>query len=194
MDERALMNTLLSSQSISGIGKAAGTSKINVQSVLANAVPFLLQGASNQANNASTAEGFAQALNDHAQEDTSNITSFMKDIDIKDGAKIISHLLNSASTNSIVNQSGVAKGTTQDILSAVAPLFMSLLGQQSSGTSTNALGSVIGSLTQNANVTSLIGSLLGSSSGSSSNKPQSNQSSSGKKTGGLLSGLMSLLK
>jgi hypothetical protein len=196
MDASAILNTLVSKQSLSGIGKAAGTSTANVSNVLQAALPSLLQGASTQANTASTASGFAEALSSHSKDDTSNVSSFLKHVDMEDGAKIISHLLTAKQTSQIAKDSGVDKATTTNILSAVAPLFMSILGQQTSGNSGNALGAILGSLTQNINVTSLLGSLLGAGSSSnkpSSHKPSSSQSNSGK-TGSLLSGLMGLLK
>ena len=141
MDASSILSTLLSSSSIKGISKAAGTSTANVTSVLSAAVPSLLQGASKQASG-STAASFAQALTDHAQADTSNLTSFFKNADLTDGSKIVSHLLGAkanSTTTSISKAAGTDSATTKSVLSAAAPLLMSLLGQQSSGSSGNAV-------------------------------------------------------
>ena len=187
MDTSAILSTLLGASSIQGISQAANSSSDTVKKVLSAAVPMLLQGVTQQANNASTAEGISQALSDHAKVDTSNIASFLKGVDLTDGAKIINHLLGKNATSEIAKKAGTTSAKAKSILSAAAPLFMSLLGQQTSGTSSNALGSLVSSALGNVNVASLVGNLLGggnSSSGSSGNSA----------AGSLLNGLMGLLK
>ncbi|HBG65487.1 MAG TPA: hypothetical protein DDW78_03340 [Treponema sp.] len=196
MDISSILTPLLSSSSVNGIGKAADASASDVKNVLAQAVPVLLQAASKQTSGAS-GKGFEQALAEHAKDDTSNIASFLKNVDVSDGAKIISHLLgssSSATTKSISKASGVDSKTTASILAAAAPLFMSLLGQASGGQSGSQLTSLLGGLVGNTNVTSLLGSLLGgtsssaAASSSSSGKPSA--SSTASVVGGLLSSLL----
>ncbi len=203
MDASSLLTTLLSSSSIKNISTAAKANTDDVKKVLMQAVPTLLQGASNQANSASTAAAFQQALSQHAQDNT-------KTLDLTDGAKIISHLLSSSGTTAstataqIAKAAGVSKAATGSILAAAAPLLMNLLGQQSSGTSTNALGGLMSGLL-GGNMNNLLGSLLGGSStaaasqtaqastakpAASNTKPASNSSGAGS----LLGGLMGLLK
>ena len=96
MDTKTLLSSLLSSSAVSNIGKVANASTTDVTSVLTQAVPALLQGASQQAQNSSAS--FSQALQDHAKDDTSNVNSFFKNINLADGAKIVSHLLGSTSS------------------------------------------------------------------------------------------------
>ena len=93
MDLNALMSTLLSEESINGVGEKAGASSEQVRGVLGSALPLLLNGANAQANDESTASGFAGALQQHAQSDTSNLSSFLGGVDLSDGAKIVAHLL-----------------------------------------------------------------------------------------------------
>ena len=188
MDTSAILKTLLGASSIQGIGQAANANTDTVKNVLSAAVPMLLQGVSQQANNSSTAQGITQALADHAKADTSNVASFLKGVDLSDGAKIITHLLGKNATGEIAKAAGTTSSTAKSILSAAAPLFMSLLGQQTSGTSASSLGNLVTSALGNANVASLIGGLLG---GSSSSSGSSSNSSA---AGSLLGGLMGLLK
>ena len=185
MDTSAILNALLSASSIQGIGQASGVGTDTVKSVLSAAVPKLLQGVSQQANNAATAQGVTQALADHAKADTSNVASFLKGIDLGDGAKIISHLLGSNATGEIAKEAGTSAANAKSVLSAAAPLFMSLLGKQTAGTSSNALGSLVSSALGNVNVASLVGGLLGGSGASNGNSGSS---------GGLLGKLTGLLK
>ena len=165
MDMTSLITTLLSSVSVSGVGKAANADKSNVQSVLNAALPLLLNGAKAQSEDKSTAESFANALLSHGQKDTSNVASFLKNVDLDDGAKIIGHLLgNGDSVKTIAKESGVSSKETSNILSAAAPLLMSLLGQGTStkkNNNTAAALSIASAVLQNVDVGDLLGNLLG---------------------------------
>lgn len=165
MDMTSLITTLLSSDSVSGVGKAANADKSNVQSVLNAALPLLLNGAKAQSEDKSTAESFANALLSHGQKDTSNVASFLKNVDLDDGAKIIGHLLgNGDSVKTIAKESGVSSKETSNILSAAAPLLMSLLGQGTSSKKNNntaAALSIASAVLQNVDVGDLLGNLLG---------------------------------
>lgn len=165
MDMTSLITTLLSSDSVSGVGKAANADKSNVQSVLNAALPLLLNGAKAQSEDKSTAESFANALLSHGQKDTSNVASFLKNVDLDDGAKIIGHLLgNGDSVKTIAKESGVSSKETSNILSAAAPLLMSLLGQGTStkkNNNTAAALSIASAVLQNVDVGDLLGNLLG---------------------------------
>ena len=92
MDITSLLGTVVSQDTMSQIGRAANVPTKDVQSVLLSALPSLLGGALNQANDASTASSFAGALNQHAASNTSNLGSFLSSVDLDDGAKIIGHL------------------------------------------------------------------------------------------------------
>ena len=199
MDLKKLTSTLLSSDSIKGLSNLTGASKGEVNSVLTEALPALLSGANGQAKDAGTAKGFADALAQHAKDDTSNLAGFLGNVDLGDGAKIIGHLLGSdqdSVTKSVAKKTGVSAAKIGQILAAIAPLLMSLLGQQADDDKDSGLdiGGLLGGLVDNVDVTSLLTGLLGggnsSASGSSNKKPAKKK----KASGGLLGGLMSLLK
>ena len=168
MDMNSLVNTLMSSDSLDGISQRTNTSSDETRSVLSAALPLLLSGAQAQSQNVDTSGGFGNALFNHGQQDTSNIGSFLQGVDMEDGGKIISHLLGlnkPNALNQIAAQTGVSTQNTGNILSAVAPLLMSLLGQQLGSNSANATPSLVGSLASsllsNVNIGSLLGGLLG---------------------------------
>lgn len=188
MDIQKLLSELLSADSVKGMSKASGASQKDVKKVVAAVLPSLLGGAKGQAEGSDTAEGFTQALSDHAKADTSDIKSFLANVDLDDGAKIIGHLLggNQENTTKAVSaQTGVSAKKTGNILSSLAPLLMSLLGQQTgSDNSGSSIGGLMGSLLGNVDITSLLGGLLGGGSGNSSSaKPNL-----GSLLGGLLGG------
>lgn len=198
MDLKKLAGTLLDSDTISSLSKLTGASGSDVTSVLTNALPSLLNGAKEQAKDSGTSEGFVSALSQHAKDDTSNLSSFLGNVDLNDGAKIISHLLGSKESSVIKNvskETGVSQSKISSILSAIAPLLMSLLGQQTDEDNDSGLdvGGLIGGLVENVDVGSLLTGLLGggssSSSGSSNAKPASNNTA-----GNLLGGIMKLFK
>ena len=168
MDLNALMSTMLSKESIDGLGAKANASPEEVRSVLGSALPLLLNGANAQATNQETASGFVGALQQHSQDDASNVSSFLGKVDLGDGAKIIAHLLGAntaAQTQTVAQQTGVSQAQTGNILSAAAPLLLTLLGQQAAGNqqSNNAagIGGLMGSLMGSGDMTSLLGGLLG---------------------------------
>ena len=170
MDLNALMSTMLSEESMENLGMKADASPDQVRGVLGSALPLLLSGANAQATNQQTASGFVGALQQHAQDDASNVGSFLGGVDMADGAKIIAHLLgaNTATqTQAVAQQTGVSQQQTGNILAAAAPLLLTLLGQQAASSSNSAnnnalgIGSLMGSLMGSGDMTSLLGSLLG---------------------------------
>ncbi len=196
MDMNDLMGTLLSGDSLKNIGKVTGTSEGDVKKVLASALPSLISGAQGQAQKEGS--GFAGALQQHGKADTSNLGSFLSGVDLEDGSKIVGHLLGrskSATTRKAAQASGLDSDKTNAILSAAAPLLMSLLGQQTATEAPAAaaqpntgslLGGIVGSLLSNVNVGSLLMNLLGStdtssSSGSSTTAKKKKTTSTAKK-------------
>ncbi len=168
MDINSLVSTLLSSDSVKNVSKRTDASEKDVQSVLTSALPLLLEGVSSQSKSEDTAESFTNALADHSKKDTSDISSFFDGVDLEDGAKIVGHLLGSKSKSSskkISKESGIDAEQVGTILSAAAPLLMSLLGQQTNEEkekdSTAAIGSLVGVLLSNVDVGSLVTGLLG---------------------------------
>ena len=165
MDINSLLGTFLSSDSVSGVSKATKADNNEVASVLNAALPMLLKGAKKQSEDKDTAESFATALLSHGKKDTSNLSSFLKNVDLGDGSKIIGHLLgkDDDSVKKIAKSSGVSAKKTGDILSAAAPLLMSLLGQESASkkSDNNVALELAGALLKNVDVGDLIGDLLG---------------------------------
>lgn len=201
MDFKKLAGTLLSSDSINGLSNATGASAKDVTSVLTNALPTLLNGAKDQANDKDNMEGFVNALSQHAQVDTKDLSKFLGNVDMKDGGKIIGHLLGAGKNDTlstIATQSGVSQNKTNDILSALAPLLMSLLGQQTQAEeSSSPIGGLFGSLLDNVDMGNVLMGLLGSSSTeetTTTGKKKKKKKKDEESSNNLLSGLFNLLK
>ena len=193
MDLNALLNTMLSGESLESISRMSGSSQAEVKSVLSAALPSLLGGALEQSQNEATADGFAKALTDHAQVDTRDLGQFVSNVDMIDGGKILTHLLGGNATSTaqdVATRSGMDLGQTIKILALVAPLLMSLLGQQTqqsqpqSALSGNLVGTLMANMLGGGNSNSSAGlGLLGSLLGGSNSTPANNG-------GGLLGNLL----
>ena len=154
MDFNSIIKTMTSSDSLSQSSSLTGTSENDVSSVLSSMLPQLLSGAQQQATSQDTAASFAKALTSHGQVDASDLPSFFGSVDMDDGAKIVNHLLGKETAvkraNEVSEKSGVSASTITSIISAAAPLLMSLMGKQA--TSENAssggldLSGIVGSL------------------------------------------------
>jgi len=179
MDLNSLVGTLLSADSISSVAQRTGLSEKDVQNVMVNALPLLLNGANQQATQQSTAASFTNALNQHAQSNTSNLSSFLGNVDLDDGAKIVAHLLGQNASQSVAQQSGVSNAATQSVMSAAAPLLMSMLGQQNQTTNGSA-ASMMSSLLGNADMASVLaGALTGSAATTTTGKKKKKTSDAG---------------
>ena len=186
--------SLLSGGGISTIAKTVGAEESNVQSAIGAALPALISGMQKNVSTESGASSLAKALSDHSGDSTSNIASFLNNVDLSDGSKIVSHILgssNTSTTNAIAKQSGLSSSKVSQILSMIAPLLLSLIGKKNTnGDSSSAgLGSLLGSILGGSS--SDLGGLASAASGlfgGSSNK------SSSKKDGGLLDGILKIFK
>ncbi|MBQ4289800.1 MAG: hypothetical protein II719_01250, partial [Clostridia bacterium] len=77
MDIQELMGQILSKDSVKNLSKVTNSSQKEVKNVLSSGLPSLIQGLTAQANDENTAEGFANALNDHAKDSTADLKSFL---------------------------------------------------------------------------------------------------------------------
>jgi hypothetical protein len=199
---RSIVDTLLESNTIGAISESSGANKNQVKQTLESALPTLIQSMKNNASTEVGHKSLSEALSNHSKADISDITSFIKNVDIEDGSKIITHVLGE---NKGTVEKGISKkvGLKSDqiatILSTAAPLLLNLLGKKkkeddgkedsggilgtlasallgqndNSGKDNNSLGSVI---------INGIGSLLGGS--KEEKKPAAKKKTSSKKKTG----------
>ena len=131
-DLNALLGQLLNADTLSAIAGATGVSSNDTKNVLANALPLLLNGASNQAASSKTVESFLGALTQHAADDSSNVNNFFQNVDLNDGSKIIKHLLGADTktvTESVAKKANTNSAAASKVLSAAAPLLLTLIGK-----------------------------------------------------------------
>lgn len=163
----ALIQTVLSNDTVGALSKTSGAKKTQVESLIGAALPLMLESMQQNASSSKGEQALTQALSDHAGADATNVKSFLSGVDAKDSAKILQHLFGE-NTNKTVSalskKTGMEKSQTMSVLLQLAPLLLSLLGQQNQGSS-SGIGSILGSLlggSDSDSSGSLIGSLLGS--------------------------------
>lgn len=132
MDMNDVMKMMLNSGNVSQIGKLLGVNEQEASSAIQEVLPMLLQGMQGQAQNKDTQQGFLQALQDHSNDDTSDFTRFLTNVDTEDGAKIVKHLLGSKQEEVAAKakkKSGLDTKTIMKIMAIAAPLLMSQMGK-----------------------------------------------------------------
>ena len=200
IDLNALMG-MIGSDGVQTIAKMTKTSGSKVNAVLTDALPVLVGKMSDNASTKAGAESLNKALNEHKTGEVIDAAAFLKSADSDDGKKILGHILGAdeaAATKALSKKSGVSGSKVGTILSLVAPLLLSQLGNKKDDDTSSGLGGLLGGLlggnSSNAGST-LLGGLLGSQSQSSGGllggllggNTQSQSSGSG--LGGLLGGL-----
>jgi len=179
MDLTQLLGALVSNDAVSGISQSTETSAADVTNVLAAALPALLAGAQQQAEQKETNESFTNALMKHGEKDTNNILSFLSGVDAEDGGKIVGHLLgaNTQSTEeAVAKKTGVSTKNIAKILAVAAPLLMSLLGNQAKqnkkqeATSGDLATALMTSLLSGGDSADVLSALLGVSTGKKKKK------------------------
>lgn len=193
-----LIGTLLGSETVGTLSKASGAKSAQVESLIGAALPLMLEGMQKSAGTKKGEASLTQALSDHAGSDTSSAKSFLTEVDDEDGAKILGHLFGedtNQTVSALSKKAGMTKSQTANILVKLAPLLLSLLGQQNQHSS-GGIGSILGSLLGGGGGTgSLIGSLLGSDTSDAAGSLIGNLlgGGSGSSSGGLGGSLLSAL-
>lgn len=183
MDLTSLIGALLNDNNVQSVSGKTGVSNGDVAGVLATALPMLLNGANNQAQQKETSQSFHEAVLEHSTKDPEKV-------DLAEGEKIVDHLLGNdadKAEKAIAKQTGLSRAQVALILAAAAPIIMNMLGKQTSAShssSASATASLLGSLlgggsnssASNALMTAALGAVLSNALGGGNS--QSNASSS----------------
>ena len=169
MDLTNILGALTGNDAIGAISENLKLDQKQVSSVITAALPSLLGAMQKNASTESGAASLAKALGDHASS-AGNIISNLKSTDLTDGNKILGHIFGGNLSNvisGISKSSGVASNGVSNILAAIAPSLLALLGKGQQGSGTNAaglagmLGMILGGAQQSSSSTGGLGSILG---------------------------------
>jgi hypothetical protein len=177
----------LSSQEIGRIAEQIGAPEAQTRSGLNMALPLLFSALANNASQPQGAQSLHQALvQDHDGSILNNLTGFLGNPGVANGAGIIGHMLGAqqpSAAQGISQNSGLSSNQVMKLLQIVAPLVMGLLGkqQQQNNLDVTGLASFLGgqqqAVQQNStpDVLGLLGMLTGA--GNSGNSGSSNSGS-----------------
>lgn len=181
-----LAGELLGTKSVGELSKSAGASEGQVKQLVTKAIPLLLSGMYQNSATDEGAQSLEKALDDHAPKAEKSTSAMLSKADVKDGEKIVKHVLGDNEkevTKELSKSTGLTQSQVTTLLSQLAPVLLSLVGsykKEETGKgkegSTNLI-SVLGSALlgkeyqqvqpekqTGLNLMSLAGSLLGSSS------------------------------
>ena len=162
MNLEALLG-LLQGQDLGQLAEQVGGNEGQVKNGVMAALPAMLTALS---KNTGTEKG-AQELNNaletkHDGSILNNLSGYLSNPDLKDGAGILNHLFGSQTSNvanAVSQSSGLDTNGSMKMLQMLAPVLMGMLGQQKKQNNLDAEG--IG------NLTSMLASNFGSEAGSS---------------------------
>jgi hypothetical protein len=169
-----LINSDLGKQIISGIGSQVGTSEGETSSVLASALPTLINAMQNNSQTEQGAGGLLGALlgGKHDGGLLENLGGLLSGggIDTADGGKILGHVLggNQANVEAGLSQNtGVSSDKIGMILKMAAPILMAYLANQAKSNNVQSgsdlgglLGGLLGGQTPQQQAPSMGGSIL----------------------------------
>ena len=162
MNLEALLG-LLQGQDLGNLASQVGGNEGEVKNGVMAALPAMLTALS---KNTGTEKG-AQELNNaletkHDGSILNNLSGYLSNPDLKDGAGILNHLFGSQTSNvanAVSQSSGLDSNGSMKMLQMLAPVLMGMLGQQKKQNNLDAEG--IG------NLTSMLASNFGSEAGAS---------------------------
>ncbi len=128
-----LIESLLDKDSIKTVSKNSGTSSNQTREVVVGALPLLLRSMQENASGKDGEEALAKALEFHSKSNTSDLTAFLKNADIEDGNKILTHILGNNKKNveaDLAKKAGVTTAQSSNILANIVPLLLTLIGIQ----------------------------------------------------------------
>ena len=162
MNLEALLG-LLQGQDLGQLAEQVGGNEGQVKNGVMAALPAMLTALSKNTGTEKGAEELNNALETkHDGSILNNLSGYLSNPDLKDGAGILNHLFGSQTSNvanAVSQSSGLDSNGSMKMLQMLAPVLMGMLGQQKKQNNLDAEG--IG------NLTSMLASNFGSEAGAS---------------------------
>lgn len=138
---------------LSSLGQQVGAKPDQVEKLMRLGMPTLLQALGKNAGSADGAVSLANALDQHGDDDVDDLQGFLGKVDIRDGSKMLGHILSGKQENvlaKLAGQTGMDKSQVSGLLAKLAPMLIGALGKQKKEQQLDAGG-----------ITGLLGGLLG---------------------------------
>ena len=162
MNLEALLG-LLQGQDLGNLASQVGGNEGEVKNGVMAALPAMLAALGKNAGTEKGAEELNNALEKkHDGSILDNLSGYLSDPDLKDGAGILNHLFGNQTSNvanAVSQSSGLDTNGSMKMLQMLAPILMGMLGQQKKENNLDAKGL--------GNLTSMLASNFGSEAGTS---------------------------
>lgn len=137
MSQQASLASLLSSftdpKVVKQLSRQTQAKPAQINQLIQLGLPTLIQALNTNAQTPTGAKALQNALNQHASDPVSDLSSFLGSVDQVDGSKIIGHILGSKTDKvqtKLSAQTGLQTNQVGSLLSSLAPLLMGTLAQQ----------------------------------------------------------------
>ena len=162
MNLEALLG-LLQGQDLGNLASQVGGNEGEVKNGVMAALPAMLAALGKNAGTEKGAEELNNALEKkHDGSILDNLSGYLSNPDLKDGAEILNHLFGNQTSNianAVSQSSGLDTNGSMKMLQMLAPILMGMLGQQKKQNNLDAKGL--------GNLTSMLASNFGSEAGAS---------------------------
>lgn len=145
MDFNSILGALTAANTANEIGKQFNIDSNKVSSVITSALPTLIGVMQKNAATEGGASALAKAMSDHAGDAAFNLGK----VDLTDGSKILGHILGNNTTSifsALAKQTGISSSQVGNILAAIAPALLGLLGKGKQANNASTLGGMLGGL------------------------------------------------
>lgn len=167
-----LTKQLSDPDTLSKLGKSIHATPDQVHRVATKAMPTLLSALQRNAGTADGASSLAKALEQHQDDGVDDIDGFLENVDTKDGAKMLTHILGGGEKKVeklMAKQTGLDATQISGLLAQFAPLLIGMLGKakKEEGVDESGVSGMLGNLVsqgQGNGLLDMAGNLLGSDS------------------------------
>lgn len=123
--------------------KSTGAEPDKMQDAIKLGIPTLVEAMTKNAQSTEGAASLNGALEKHKDSNVDDVLGFLKNVDTKDGSKMLSHIFGNDKENvqsNISKQTGLKSNQVGGMLAALAPLLMGMLGKQKSSKNVGSSG------------------------------------------------------
>lgn len=144
MDILELLSGQLDSEKVlQQLSKTSGADSGQVQKIVQMGLPALLESLGRNSKTEQGASSLAKALDSHKDDNVDNIEDFLKNVNMEDGSKIISHVLGGNKQKvqrNLAKQTGLEDNQVSNIMNQLAPLLIGTLGKQKASNNVGSAG------------------------------------------------------
>jgi hypothetical protein len=118
---------------LNSLGASVGAGPDQVKQLVEMAMPAMLQAMGRNAASDDGRKSLANALNQHRDDDVSDLERFLGRVDTQDGSKVLGHLFgggNQKVQTNLAAKTGLDLGQVAGLLTRLAPLLLGALGQE----------------------------------------------------------------